>query len=161
LLTISNTRRSMAPPGRSRRSPLPTRLRPVLQQPRSDRTRSNLRTCIVSHDSVYAIRPLNFRRPTSPSPSPYWKRTWTIYSKSENPKPPHVGGLRVALVTASPPATTSTLREGSMARRRSLRLCEDDRRCADDYFDYSSRLETSRGRASQQRLHQLLVSTRN
>jgi hypothetical protein len=29
----------------------------------------------------------------------HWKRTWTIYSKSENLKPPHVGGLRVALVT--------------------------------------------------------------
>jgi hypothetical protein len=39
------------------------------------------------------------------------------------------------------------------------RLHEDDRRLADDYFDYSSRLETSQGRASQQRLYQLLVST--
>jgi hypothetical protein len=58
-----------------------------------------------------------------------------------------------------PPATTSTSREGSAARWRSLRLREDDRRPADDYFDYLSRLETSRGRASQQRLHQLLVLT--
>jgi hypothetical protein len=33
------------------------------------------------------------------SPSLHWKRTWTIYSKSENPMPRHVGGLRVALVT--------------------------------------------------------------
>jgi hypothetical protein len=57
------------------------------------------------------------------------------------------------------PVTTSTSREGSAARRRSLRLREDDRRPADDYFDYSSRLETSRGRASEQRLHQLLVAT--
>jgi hypothetical protein len=39
------------------------------------------------------------RRPTIPSPSPYWKMTWTVYSKSENSKPPHVGGLRVVLVT--------------------------------------------------------------
>jgi hypothetical protein len=62
-------------------------------------TRSNLRTCVTDHDSVYAIRPLNMRRPTIPSLSPHWKRTWTIYSKLENPKPPHVGGLRVALVT--------------------------------------------------------------
>jgi hypothetical protein len=58
-----------------------------------------------------------------------------------------------------PPATTSTSREGSAARQRSLRLHEDDRRPADDYFNYLSRLETSRGRASQQRLHQLLIST--
>jgi hypothetical protein len=60
---------------------------------------SNLRTCVADHDSVYAIRPLNFRRPTILSPSPHWKRTWTFFSKSENPKPPHVGGLWVALVT--------------------------------------------------------------
>jgi hypothetical protein len=38
-------------------------------------TRSNLRTCIADHDSVYAIQPLNLRRPTIPSPSPHWKRT--------------------------------------------------------------------------------------
>jgi hypothetical protein len=44
-------------------------------------------------------------------------------------------------------------------RVRLLRLREDDRWPSDEYFDYSSRLETSRGRASQQRLHQLLVST--
>jgi hypothetical protein len=44
-------------------------------------------------------------------------------------------------------------------RVRLLRPREKARRPADDYFDYSSRLETSRGRASQQRLHQLLVST--
>jgi hypothetical protein len=71
----------------------------TLQRPRSDRTHSNLRTCVTDHDSVYAIRPLNIRRPTIPSPSMHWKRTWAIYSKSENPKPPHIGGLRVALVT--------------------------------------------------------------
>jgi hypothetical protein len=57
-----------------------------------DQTRSNLRTCVTDHDSVYAIRPLNIRRPTTLSPSLHWKRTWTIYSKLENPKPPHVGG---------------------------------------------------------------------
>jgi hypothetical protein len=57
------------------------------------------RTCIADCDSVYAIRPLIVRRPTIPSPSPHWKRTWTIYSESESPKPPHVGGLRVVLVT--------------------------------------------------------------
>jgi hypothetical protein len=56
-------------------------------------------TCIVDHDSVYAIQPLNFRRPTILSPSPHWKRTWTIYFKSKNPKPLHVRGLRVTLVT--------------------------------------------------------------
>jgi hypothetical protein len=56
-------------------------------------------------------------------------------------------------------STTSTSREGSAARWRSLRLREDDRRPADDYFDYSSGLETSRGRASQQQPHQLLTST--
>jgi hypothetical protein len=50
------------------------------------------------HDSVHAIRPLNLRRPTILSPSPHWKRTWTFYSKSGNPKPRHVGGLRVTLV---------------------------------------------------------------
>jgi hypothetical protein len=69
------------------------------QRPRSDRTRSNLRTCVADHDSVYAIRPLNFRRPTIPSPSPPGKRTWTFYSKLENPKPLHIWGLRVALET--------------------------------------------------------------
>jgi hypothetical protein len=58
-----------------------------------------------------------------------------------------------------PPATTSTSREGLAARWRSLRLREDDQRPTDDYFDYSYRLEISRGQASQQRLHQLLVST--
>jgi hypothetical protein len=40
-----------------------------------------------------------------------------------------------------------------------LRLREDDRRPAANCFDYLSRLETSRGRASHQRLLQLLVST--
>jgi hypothetical protein len=82
-----------------RRSPFSTQLHPTLQQPRSDRTHSNLRTCVADHDLVYAIRPLSFRRPTIPSPSPYWKRIWTFYSKSENLKPLHVRGLRVALVT--------------------------------------------------------------
>jgi hypothetical protein len=42
---------------------------------------------------------------------------------------------------AATSSTTSTSREGSAARRRSLRLHEDDRRPADDYFDYLSRLE--------------------
>jgi hypothetical protein len=82
-----------------RRSPFSTRLRPTLQRPRSNWIRSNLTTCVTDHDSVYAIRPLNIRRPTIPSPSPHWKRTWTTYSKSENPKPPYVGGLQFALVT--------------------------------------------------------------
>jgi hypothetical protein len=34
-------------------------------------TRSNLRTHVANHDSVYAIWPLISRRPTSPSPSPH------------------------------------------------------------------------------------------
>jgi hypothetical protein len=92
LLTHGSTRKT-------KRSPFSTRLHSVLQQPRSDRTRSNLRTCVADHDSVHAIRPLNLRRPTIPSPSPHWKRTWTFYSESGNPKPRHVEGLRVALVT--------------------------------------------------------------
>jgi hypothetical protein len=56
-------------------------------------------TCVADRDSVYAILPLIIRRPMIPSPSPHWKRTWTIYSESESPKPPHVEGLRVVLVT--------------------------------------------------------------
>jgi hypothetical protein len=75
------------------------RLRPALQQLCSGWTLSNLRTCVADRDSVYAIQPLIIRRPMIPSPSPHWKRTWTIYSESESPKPLHVGGLRVVLVT--------------------------------------------------------------
>jgi hypothetical protein len=40
----------------------------------------------------------DLRRPISPSPSPHWRRTWTLYSNLESLKPPHVGGLRVVLV---------------------------------------------------------------
>jgi hypothetical protein len=68
------------------------RLHPVLQQPRSDQTCSNLRTCVADHDSVHAIRPLNLRSPTIPSPSLHWKRTWTFYYKLGNLKPRHVRG---------------------------------------------------------------------
>jgi hypothetical protein len=82
----------MAPPGRLRRSPFSTRLHPMLQQPRLDRTRSNLRTCVADHDSVHAIRPLNLRRPTIPSPSPHWKRTWTFYVA----EPPELFQLKCA-----------------------------------------------------------------
>jgi hypothetical protein len=46
---------------------------------------------------------------------------------------------------AATSSTTSTSRGGSAARRRSLQLREDDRLPAEGYFDYSSRLETSRG----------------
>jgi hypothetical protein len=74
------------------------RLHPALQQPSLGWTHSNLRTRVANHDLVYAIWPLIFRRPTYPSPFPHWRRTWTLYSNSESPKPPHVGGLRVVLV---------------------------------------------------------------
>jgi hypothetical protein len=89
----------MAPLRGPRRSLFTMRLHPALQQPCSVWTHSNLRICVANHDSVYAIRPLNLRRPTIPSPSPHWKRTLTIYSESESPKPPHVDGLWVVLVT--------------------------------------------------------------
>jgi hypothetical protein len=52
-------------------------------------------TRVADHDSANAIWPLFFRRPMSPSPSPYWRRTWILYSKSL--KPPYVGGLRVVV----------------------------------------------------------------
>jgi hypothetical protein len=62
-------------------------------------TLSNLRTCVADRDSVYAIWPQIIRRPTILSPSPHWKRTWTIYFESKSLKPPHIGGLRFVLVT--------------------------------------------------------------
>jgi hypothetical protein len=83
----------------SRRSLLSARLHPALQQPCLGWIRSNLRSHVIDHDSIYPICPLIFRRPISPSPSPYWRRTWTLYSNSESPKPPHVGRLRVVLVS--------------------------------------------------------------
>jgi hypothetical protein len=72
------------------------RLHPAERQPSSGWTRSNLRTRITGHDSVNATWPLIFRRPTAPSPSPYWRRTWILFSRSQ--KPPHVGGLWVVSV---------------------------------------------------------------
>jgi hypothetical protein len=97
-LTILMTCQFMDPLRGPRRSLLPARLLPALQQPSLGWTHSNLRIRVADQNSVCAIWPLIFRRPTSPSPSPHWRRTWTLCSNSESPKPPHIRGLWVVSV---------------------------------------------------------------
>jgi hypothetical protein len=67
----------------------------IKEESASSATSSGTATTFLGLDLANAIWPLIFRRPMPSSPSPYWRRTWILYSKSL--KPPYVGGLRVVL----------------------------------------------------------------
>jgi hypothetical protein len=63
----------------------------VLHQDSSGRIQSDLRKSVPDFYSGYAMRLLSTRSLLNPSSSPYWKRTWIIYSSSGMWEPPSVG----------------------------------------------------------------------
>jgi hypothetical protein len=70
-------------PGRSRRCPFSMQLQHVLHQDFLDRTQPDLRRPIPDSSLGYAIPPWSTKRLCSLSPSPTWRRTWIICSRSE------------------------------------------------------------------------------
>jgi hypothetical protein len=74
-------------PDLARRSPLSMRLQVMLHQDFLGRSQSDLRKGIPDFHSGYTMQILSTRSSLNPSSSPYWKRAWITYSRSEMREP--------------------------------------------------------------------------
>jgi hypothetical protein len=88
LLIASMSCCSPITPRRSRRRLFSTQLQLTLHQDYSDRIQTDL------------------RRLHSPSPSPTWRRTWTVFSRLEMREPPLVGGPPFLTTSRTPTKST-------------------------------------------------------